>query len=201
MRIRAALRTLTIVVALFGTFAASTALAAGGGESGGLAEPHLVWRDIFWKGLNFGILIAVLVYVLKQPVAAFFGDRRKKIETELAEARAAKEEAEAKLAEIERELERADSEAADLLKKAEEEAAAEREQILKAAESESERIREVAQEEIRRATLVARNELRAYAAELATERAAKIVEREIRDDDQRRLLDQYLEGIGRTMPS
>ena len=173
---------------------AAPALAAEAG-SAGAHEPKLEWNIIGWKALNFAILMAALVYVLKKPIAEFFGSRRAQIQKDLDEARQARDEARATLAEVEAKLSKAEAETEAMLAKAEEEATAEREQILKSAEAEAVRIRELAREEVSRATDQARQELRAYAAELAVEQARELLVAEMKDADRQALIDEYVQSI------
>ena len=170
-------------------------------EEAATHEPSLDGRGIFFKGINIAILFAILAYVLKGPVAAFFGGRRDRIAADLAAAEEARRQAQARLDEVDRKLSAAADEGAALLRKAEHEAQAEREQILSAARAEADRLRDVAQDDIRRAADLARAELRAYAAELAYEQATRVLEREIGGADQDRLLREYLERFAKVVPS
>ncbi|MDD5712707.1 MAG: hypothetical protein PHY31_08120, partial [Smithellaceae bacterium] len=71
-------------------------LASGGGEEG--AEgPN--WMNLTWRMLNFIALVWFLWWFLASKVKDFFGGRREDIKKSLEEARAAKEEAEAKFKE------------------------------------------------------------------------------------------------------
>ncbi|MFN7974079.1 MAG: ATP synthase F0 subunit B [Acidobacteriota bacterium] len=166
-------------------------------DHGGGINTH----ELFWKGLNFAILIGAIAYVLKAPVAKAFLDRRKGIEDRLAEAERARDEALAKLCEAEARLARADAEVAEILQNATSDAAADREQMTKAADVEAERIKAFADEEIRRAVTAARAELRTFVAEIATNRAIEILAREMQDADRKRLADDYIRHIGGTLPS
>lgn len=180
-------RTAAMVLSILLLAAPALASSEGAGH-----EPSLDGRLIFWKGLNVAILFGVLFHFLKKPVAEIFVSRRRKIAEDLAEARAARDEASRKLAEVEQKISAADAEVSALMKKAEEEATAERELILKAAHDEAARIKDLAQDEIRRATDLARRELAAHAAELATERARELLKDQIRPEDRARLLSTYL---------
>jgi F0F1-type ATP synthase membrane subunit b/b' len=100
------------------------------------------------------------------------------------------------LAEVNARLARLDEETFALREQAAAEAAAERERIARTTEEEARKVREQAQREIESAGKAARLELRRYAAEQSTELAEELLRRDLRRDDDERLMRDYIEELG-----
>src|SRR5581483_9685200 len=112
---------------------------------------------------------------------------------ELEQARHDKEEAQQRLAEVETRFKRLDEEVAQIRAEAEREAAREAERIRQAATADAEKIRQTARREIDGAMKAARGELRAFVAEQSVALAETIIRRDIRPEDDRRLLSRYMD--------
>ena len=145
--------------------------------------------------VNFIIFVAVLYYFLRKPAAQFFRDRTLRISRELAQARADREEARAKLQQIESRLNRLDDEIQELNIRAAAEADAEEARIRVAAQADAEKLQALARREIESATNVARLELKAFAAAQAAELARTIIRREITDGEHHRLIENFSQQI------
>jgi F-type H+-transporting ATPase subunit b len=145
--------------------------------------------------INFIIFAAVLYYFLRKPIAQFFRDRVLRISRELAQARADREEARAKLQQIESRLTRLDEEIQELNIRAAAEADAEDARIRVAAQADAEKLQGLARREIESATNVARLELKAFAAAQAAELARTIIRREITDGEHHRLIENFSQQI------
>jgi F-type H+-transporting ATPase subunit b len=154
-------------------------------------------RDLLFSALNFALLIGVLVYFTRKPIAEFFGDRRRRIQAELKAASDLRAEAEARYAKWQRRLMDLESELAGIRQTARERAATEREQILADATAGAERIRRDAitavDQELRRAQA----QLRQEAADLALQLATETLRRQVTGADQDRLLDEFVATIER----
>jgi len=136
----------------------------------GLSLDGAYWLAV---AINFGIVLAVIVWASKKNLPAVFRNRTATIQKSLDEARRASEDANRRLSEIESRLGRLDQEIAQMRATAEKEAAAEEARIRTAAEEDARRIVESAQQEIAAAAKAARRDLTAYAADLAVSLAAK----------------------------
>ena len=150
-----------------------------------------------WKFFNLFLFAAVMVYLLKRPLTDAFRSRREGISRELLKAREERDEAVRKLAEVQARLERLDSEVAAIQDHARSEAQAERERIARETEQDIIKLREQAQREILGAGKVARHELRRFAAQQSVKLAEEIVRREIRSEDDARLIELNVEQLGR----
>jgi F-type H+-transporting ATPase subunit b len=150
-----------------------------------------------WKFFNLFLFAAVMVYLLKRPLTDAFRSRREGIRQELLKAREERDQALQKLAEVQARLERLDAEVAAIQEQSRIEAQAERERIAGETERDIAKLREQAQREIVGAGKVARHELRRFAARQSVKLAEEIVRREIRSDDDARLIELNVEQLGR----
>lgn len=136
----------------------------------GLSEDHAYWLAIL---INFGIVVAVIVWASKKHLPAVFRNRTASIQKSIEEARRASEDANSRLSDIESRLGRLSDEIAQMRLTSEKEAAAEEQRIQKSAEEDAKRIVESAEQEIAAAAKAARRELTSYAADLAVTLATK----------------------------
>ena len=168
------------------------------------AEPR--WWDYpgfeLWKFINLGILVLALVYVLTKKVklGEAFKSRRENIKSELAHARQERDAAMAKLKEVEERLGRLGSEVATIKEQSQHEAAQERERIARSTETDIAKLKEQAQREIESAGKAARNELRRYTAEQSVRLAEEMIRREMRPEDDARLITRNIEELGGAAP-
>jgi len=149
----------------------------------------------FWQGVNLVALIAILVYVARKPLLAFFSERRETVEAGIEGARRELAAAEARLAECQARVDRLDQEIAEIQRVVREQAEAERDRLLAEARQTAERIRRdaaaAAEQEIRRA----REALRGETVELAVKLAAELLAQQVNQDDRTRLLDDFVQRV------
>lgn len=151
----------------------------------------------FWKFLNLIIFVVVMIYLVRKPLTNALRARREGIRQDLQKAKAERDEALAKLAEVDARLARLDSEVAGIWEKAKAEAEAERERIKRETEAEMLKLREQTQREIEGAGKVARQKLRRFAAQQSVKLAEEIIRRDIRPEDDARLMRLNVEELGR----
>jgi len=168
------------------------ALAADTESSAGFFSNPMLWRVI-----NLLVFVLILVYILRNKIGIgkVFDDRAAAITRELEEARKEKKEALERLSEVEARLGRLDEEVSEISREAEREAAREAERVRQAAQADAEKIRLTAGREIEGAMKAARTELRAFVADHAVDMAETIIRREIRPDDNSRMLNKYLDEL------
>jgi len=185
-----------LLVATILSFSVGIAIAASEGHG-----EETVWNYGFsgkmtWRIINSLVLIVVLWYLLKKPIATFFKERKAQIAKDLEDAKLQREKAErtlkdyeAKMAGMEQEIERLKAE----LKKS---AAAEGEKVvanadrMAAAMVESAKL--AAEQEVRKA----KAELQAESVDLAVEMAEALISEKIGDDDQKKIVEEYLSKVG-----
>jgi F-type H+-transporting ATPase subunit b len=136
----------------------------------GLSLQHAYWLSVV---LNFAVIAGVLVWAGWKYLPGFFRLRTEQIQSAIEEARAASQDANRRLAEIEARLSHLDQEIAELRATAEKEGAAEEARIRAAAEEDARKIVQSTEQEIAAAAKAARRELAVYAASLAVALAAK----------------------------
>ncbi|MCI0490140.1 MAG: ATP synthase F0 subunit B [Blastocatellia bacterium] len=150
-----------------------------------------------WRVINLLVFVIILIYILRNRIGIghLFDKRAASIVKELERARVEKQEAERKLAEVDARLGRLDQEVAEMRAEAEREALRERERIGQVAAADAEKIRQAAEREIEGAMKAARTELRAFVAEHSVDMAEAIIRREIRPEDNSRLLSKYIDEL------
>jgi F0F1-type ATP synthase membrane subunit b/b' len=151
-----------------------------------------------WKFVNLGIFVLILVYILTRKVklGEAFKSRRENIRRELARAQQERDAAVAKLKEVDERLARLESEVGAIQEQAQREAAEENERIARATETEIVKLGEQAQREIERAGKTARHELRRYTAEQSVRLAEDMIRREMKPEDDARLITRNIEELG-----
>lgn len=153
-----------------------------------------------WKVLNLFLFVAVLVYLLRRPMTDAFRGRRDSIRRELIRAQQERDAAMLKLEEVESKLERLDVEILAVKDRAVREAAAERERLARATDADVKKLTEQARREIDSAGKAARQELQTYAAEQTVGIAQAIIEKEVRAEDDARLIRASLSKVERGGP-
>lgn len=154
-----------------------------------------------WKFANLVIFVVSAFYLHRRfgrPIREALRSRGEGIKRELTRAREEKDQALAKLAEIEKRFADLDAEVEAIKQRARKEADAERERIKLATEQEISKIREQAKREIESAGKAARNDLRRFAALESVRLAEGILKVEIGPDDDVRLTNQSVQELGRT---
>jgi F-type H+-transporting ATPase subunit b len=172
--------------------AAISLLFAEGGETHWYNIPG--WEA--WKFFNLFVFVGVLVYFLKKPLSQSLVARREAIRRDLMRAQEERNAAQAKLEEVEARLARLNAEVEAVRAQSQKEAAAERERVERATEEEMRKLREQAQREIESAGKVARQELRRQAAEESVRLAEEMIRRDMRPEDDARLVGEYVEELG-----
>ncbi|MGH9879997.1 MAG: hypothetical protein ACRD6N_01075 [Pyrinomonadaceae bacterium] len=154
-----------------------------------------------WKFVNLAIFIGAGIYLhwrYGRPVSEALRSRRESIKRELQKAREEKEIALRKLAEVEARIKDLDSDVKAIREHAKAEAEAERERIKAATEAEMTKMRQQAQREIESAAKAARQELRRFAAAESARLAEQVIEKEIRTEDDKRIIAASVEQLGRS---
>jgi F0F1-type ATP synthase membrane subunit b/b' len=154
-----------------------------------------------WKFTNLLIFIVAALLLHRRfgrPVREALRARSEGIKRELVRAREERDQALARLAEVESRFDNLDSEVAKVKEKARLEAEAEKQRMLEATKSEIGKIREQATREIESAGKVAKQDLRKFAAQESVRLAEEILEREIGTEDDARLTSLGVQELGRT---
>jgi F-type H+-transporting ATPase subunit b len=148
---------------------------------------------IFWF-INFAILAGALGWGLLKALPKMFRTRGEGIQKQLVDARTATEQANARLAEVEKKLAKLDEEIAAISKNSEADIAAEEARMKSALEAEKHRIVAASEQEIASATVLAQRQIRQMAAELAVDHAIKQIN--VTGKTEKLMVEEFAETIG-----
>jgi F-type H+-transporting ATPase subunit b len=171
---------------------------AGAGAPAATEHGHAGGRgavDAIARVVNFAILAGTLVYLLRSPLRTYLADRSAHIRSDLVSAAQMKESAAKTLAEIDRQMAALPGELEALRTRGAQEIAAEEARILAAAAAERDRLLQQARREIDLQVKVAERELVTHAADLAVGVASERIKKNITDEDQKRLVDRYVQQL------
>ncbi len=195
------------------------ALAASGGEEGGHeaeaihgdnghgeamgheGEGHGAVHSPPWKitdsakVLNFSILAIGLFLLLRKPVSQALNARIKGIQDELEDLESRKAEVEKQLADYNTKLATLDKEAEQVIAEYVRQGEEAKVRILKEAEASAEKLKEQAQKNIEHEFQQAKKTLQVEIVEKALAKAEQIIKGKVTEDDQNRLVDEYLEKV------
>jgi F-type H+-transporting ATPase subunit b len=136
----------------------------------GISVEMAYWIAMF---INFAIVFVAIAALMKSQLPNYFRTRNEAIQRGIQEARAASEDAQRRLKDIEVRLSKLDTEVSQIRASSETESAAEEARIRAAAEADAKRILESAEQEIDAASRQARRDLKSLAAGLAVDLATR----------------------------
>lgn len=145
--------------------------------------------------LNLLILFLLIKKFLYKPVKKIFAQRKEEVDKIYKEASDAKDAALADREYYEARKEAAEAEADELVRKASSEAKKAGEEIVRDAKAEAEAIKAKAERDIRQEQVKAINDAKSEIASISIDIAEKIVGREIRDEDQKKYVDDLINGL------
>ena len=168
------------------------AMASGGEEHASNGD---ALKETLFQALNLALLLGVLIYFGRKPIAEFFSTRRDGISGELSDAADLLSQAEQRNAELQRRLVDLGSEVDGIREDAGRRAEEEAERILSDARASADRIRRDAKAAVAQELRRAQAELRDEAADLALELAANKLAEQVGDADRERLVDEFITRI------
>ena len=145
---------------------------------------------------NLFIQMFIVKKFLLDKVLAVIDKRRATADTEIVEARNAREEAMNIKATYEENMKQAKAEANQILAHAQKTASARSEEIIGQAQSQAALIKEKAAEDIAREKKKALNEAKDEISGVAMAIAEKVVERQLNEQDQQKLIEQFIDDLG-----
>lgn len=152
--------------------------------------------DIIYQLLMFIILLALLRKFAWQPLMNIMKQREEHIANEIDQAEKHRQEAEKLLAEQRELMKQSRQEAQQLMENARKLAEEQKEQIIASARAEAERLKETAKKEIEREKEQAMAALREQVASLSVLIASKVIEKELTEQDQAKLISEYIQEVG-----
>ena len=182
---------LFFLILLLGVFSISSALGASGGDGG--SKP---WESVdTFRVMNFAVLAIVLFFLLRKPLSQALGSRIKVIKNELEDLEARKNAAEKKLAEYNEKLAQLENEGAQIVEDYIKQGNEAKQRILKEAESSAEKLKTQARRNIEHEFEQAKLALQEEIFESSLAKAEEIIKNKISEDDQNRIVDEYLKKV------
>lgn len=153
---------------------------------------------LLFELINFLLLFGGLVWLYRRyRLGRFFDNYRARVATEIQRAQEAEAEAERLRSQAEEELARAGERAQEILESARRAGARLREEYRASARAEAERILAQARQEVELVRARVLDELRRTTAKELIARAREFLAKEISEEDHRRLVGAFIEGLGR----
>jgi F0F1-type ATP synthase membrane subunit b/b' len=150
-----------------------------------------------WKFVNLALFVGLMVYVLmKADIRGAFRARGESIKAELEKARTERDAALAKLKEVEERLAGMSEQISSINQRSKTEVEQERKRIAQATQEEVAKLTAQAQRDIENAAKVAKNDLRNFAAEQSIRMAEDLIRRDMRPEDDARLMMHNVEEMG-----
>ena len=145
---------------------------------------------------NLMIQLVIFKKFLLKPIKQVIADRKAKADSEIADAQKLRTEAEAMKAEYEQNLQNARTEANQIVATAQKTATARSEEIVGEARAQAAALKQKAEADIAQERKKAVNEVKDEIGGIPMEIASKVVEREIREEDHRDLIDEFIKNVG-----
>jgi F-type H+-transporting ATPase subunit b len=159
------------------------------------AEHGFNWTFVTEHAVNFFILVAVLVYFLREPIRNFLIERRGMIGNEIEEAKRAIDEAKKRYEEYAEKMRKMEGEVKSLSDTIRKEGQVEREEILRQAALTSQKILEEAKETIKLETARARRDIQSEVVSLAVRHAESIIGQNLDETDERRFVEDFIKKV------
>lgn len=154
-----------------------------------------IW-DILISFANLLIMFLILKRVLFKPVQRMFETRRKQVESIYEEADENRSAAVSMKQEYETKMASAREEADSLVRSAVQTAQKRGDAIVAEASSQASHLKQKAEEEIAQEKRQMLQDVRGEISDIAVSIAAKVVEREIKPEDHRELVDEFIRNVG-----
>ena len=145
---------------------------------------------------NLMIQLVIFKKFLLTPVKKVIADRKAKADSEIADAQKLRAEAEAMKTEYEQNLQNARTEANEIVAAAQKTATARSEEIVGEARAQAAALKQKAEADIAQERKKAVNEVKDEIGGIAMEIASKVVEREIKEEDHKDLIDEFIKNVG-----
>ena len=168
----------------------SPAMASEAGRHG------IQWKNYIYKIINFAILIFLLIKFLRNPLREFLEKRHNEVKEELQRARDLSAAAEKTYQEAQERLANMDKEVQAIREQMLQEVEREKTRLLQEAERKAEIMRTQAEQELKEEMEQMKKKLREEISLKALTLAEKMIQKNITEDDQKKLVDLYVQQIG-----
>ncbi|MCD6570657.1 MAG: ATP synthase F0 subunit B [Deltaproteobacteria bacterium] len=162
-----------------------------GGEDG-----RKIW-DMTWRIINFAILVIILYKLLADKVKKYFSERRTEIAQLLEDVDKAKRDTDSRHAEYKEKLKNVEKDIQEIRQVLLGEIEKEKARIIEEGKIASKRLIEQAKDSAQQEIQKAKAGLKDTVADMACKLAADIIEKKITADDQKRIIEEYLDKVVR----
>jgi F-type H+-transporting ATPase subunit b len=158
---------------------------------------NIIWSNFFVQLVAFIILFLLLQRFAFKPLFGIMEQRRQMVLEQMNSAEKNRAEADQFIEEQKQALQQARKEAHDIIEQARVTSSKQADEIVQTARNESSRIKEEALREIEAEKNKAVAALRAQVSGLSVLIASKIIEKQVDEQSQKELVDQYLQNVGK----
>ena len=156
------------------------------------------YLDLFYRFINFALLVIILFIVIKKtPVKSFLNARSEEIRQKLEDLEREKEEAENRYHDLEKQLKDFEEKRNSIIDQFRKEGIAEKEKIIADARQRVKQIIDQSESSIQQEILAARKKLKQDVVELAAQKAQEIIAEEMNENDQDSLVGEFIERVGK----
>jgi F-type H+-transporting ATPase subunit b len=168
--------------------------AHGAVKGGSLSAEKL--KDLFWRVVNFAALMIILVKFGAKPIGAGLAGRQKRISEEIADLEAKKAAAEKSYREFEAKLATVEKDIDKIVEKAVAQAELEKIKILERAEQAAADIKRQAEMAVQKEVMEAKRSLKDEVADKAAAMAEALIVKNLTPTDQVKIVEDYLAKVG-----
>jgi F-type H+-transporting ATPase subunit b len=180
-----------VVVSVLLAFGSVWASSEGGHGEGKLNKK----LDLLWRTINFAVLAGIVIFLVRKPIAQGLASRRQGIQDQLDDLEKQKQDAERQLAGYKEKLRVLDKEVEKILAEYIREGEVAKGKIIEEAKVAAEKLQEQAKKSIEHEFHKAKQQLKAEMAEQAVATAEELIKKHINDEDQERILGEYLTKV------
>lgn len=153
-------------------------------------------KDLFWRVVNFAVLMIILVKFAAKPIGAGLAGRQKRISDEIADLEAKKAAAEKSYREFEAKLATVEKDIDKIVEKAVAQAELEKVKILERAEQAAADIKRQAEMAVQKEVMEAKRSLKDDVADKAAAMAEALIVKNLTPADQVKIVEDYLAKVG-----
>ncbi|WP_283678562.1 F0F1 ATP synthase subunit B [Lentilactobacillus sp. Marseille-Q4993] len=158
---------------------------------------ELYTGDMLFVMISFIILMFLVGKIAYKPIVKMMQDRSDKIANDIDSAEQSRTEAAELASKRQAELASTREEASGIISQAKDSGQKQRDQIIDDARQDASNLKSAAEKDIERQRQEALANSRKDVASLSVEIASKIISKQLKEDDQKALVDSYIEGLGK----
>lgn len=170
----------------------SSAWASGGGHH---VEPIPETSRIIASFVNLAIFFILMIVIMRKPMKNFFSSRAVLVKKDIEESQQLRKEAETKHADYESRLQNIEQEMQNLIEELKNDGELERGNIIKMAEDQAEKLKTTHEKILSNELKKAKESLKEEAVKLASDLAENLLKTQLKPEDQKRLINQYIEKM------